>query len=129
MCVYTKGAMNDDDVIKVGNGILNQIKNSDFKIKIDPFWYCAEKKTTLIISEVSDYSLFIKKNLFDAKGVKIKSMDKWLTAKEIIATPSGSVLYFEDKVSGIFKNKCIYPVKIYTLELDSFVEKILKTLP
>jgi len=111
-----------EDVIKVGNGILDQIKNSDFKIQIDPFWFCVEKKTTLIISEVADYSLFVKKNLSDVKGVRIKtkSMDKWLTAKEIIATSSGSVLYFEDKVGDIFRDGCIYSAKIYTEYTKNF---------
>lgn len=121
----------NDDVINVGNGILNQIKNSDFKIQIDPFWFFAEKKTTLIISEVADYSLFVKKNFSDVKGVRIKtkSMDSWLTTKEIIATPSGSVLYFEDKVKGIFKKGCIYPIIIYTpLSYNELINMYLENL-
>lgn len=105
----------NDDVIKVGHGILDQIKKSAFKIKIDPFIFYEEKKTTLIVSDVADYSFFVKKDLSDVKVVKIKTklMDSWLTAKEIIATSAGSILYFEDKVSGIFKNGCIYPARIY----------------
>lgn len=106
----------NDDVIKVGDGILDQIKASNFEIKIDPLIFYDEKKTTLITSEVADYFIFVKKDLSDAKGVRIKtkSMDRWLTAKEIMATSAGSILYFEDKVMDIFKNGCIYPAKIYT---------------
>lgn len=121
----------NDYVIKVGDGILDQIEKSDFGIKIDPFWYCEEKKTTLIVSDVADYSFFVKKDLSDVKGVRIKtkSMNKWLTAKEIMATPSGSVLYFEDKVSGIFKNECIYPVVLYfKYSKDSFYKKMIELL-
>lgn len=104
-----------DNVIKVGKGILEQIKNTDFKIKIDPFFFLEEKKTTLTISEAADYSVFIKKALSDIKGVRIKtkSMDKWLTTKEIMATPSGSILYFKEKVGDIFKSGCIYPALLY----------------
>lgn len=105
----------DEDIIKVGKGILDQIKNSDFKIEIDPFFFLEEKKTTLIFSEVADYSVFIKKYLSGIKGVRIKtkSIDKWLTTKEIMATPSGSILYFKEKVGDIFKSGCIYPALLY----------------
>lgn len=120
-----------DDVIKVGNGILNQIKKSNFENKIDPFWYCNKKHTTVIVSEVADYSLFVKKNLSNVRGVRIKtkSMDSWLTAKEIIATPSGGILYFEDKVKGIFKKGYIYPIIMYTpLNREEFLSECLKKL-
>lgn len=105
-----------EDVIKAGNGLWDQILiPNGLKIDLLAFVY-EEKKTTLITSEVADYSIFVKRNLSDVKAVRIKtkSMDKWLTTKEIMATPSGSVLYFEDKVGDIFRNGCIYPAKIYT---------------
>lgn len=117
----------NNDVIKVGNGILDQIKNSNFKIKIDPFWYCEEKKTTIIVSEAADYSVFIKKDLSGIKGVSIKtkSMDKWLTTEEIMVTPSGSILYFKEKVGDIFKSGCIYPALLYYRPTNKSLEKTL----
>ena len=89
------------------DGIRDQFRN--------PNLGCTGKKTAIPISDISDYSIFIKKNLSDAKGFSIKTKSsKWYKAKEILPSPSGSVLYFDEQVGEIFKKGCIYPVVIFS---------------
>lgn len=91
----------------VKRGLLRQMES--------PYWGCERKKTTVSVLDVGDYSIFIKKNLEDAKGLLIKTKSsEWYEAKEIMSSPSGSVLYFDGQVGEIFKKGCIYPVVVFS---------------
>ncbi len=96
-----------------------------------PYWGCMKKETTVVVSDIGDYSIFIKKYIGDAKGFFIRTKSsKWYEAKEIIPSPSGSVLYFDEQVGEIFKKGCIYPVIIlnsYVLSLK-MIQKAAETL-
>jgi hypothetical protein len=101
---------NSEDVQK---GLLSQMES--------PYWGCERKKTTVSVFDVGDYSIFIKKNLEDAKGLLIKTKSsKWYEAKEIIPSPSGSVIYFNEQVGKIFKKGCIYPIVIVSPYVFSY---------
>lgn len=97
----------------------------------DPNLGCAGKKTAIPISDISDYSIFVKKNLSDAKGFSIKTKSsKWYKAKEILPSPSGSVIYFDEQIGKVFKKGCIYPVVIMLPRVLTFklIERITKGL-
>lgn len=97
----------DDDEPWKPKGLLGQMKR--------PYWGCEKKKSTVPVFDVGDYSIFIKKNLEDAEGFFIRTKSsKWYEAKEIMPSPSGSVLYFDEQVGEIFKKGCIYPVVIFS---------------
>ena len=88
-------------------GLLGQMKRL--------YWGYEKKKSTVPVFDVGDYSIFIKKNLEDAEGFFIRTKSsKWYEAKEIMPSPSGSVLYFDEQVGEIFKKGCIYPVVIFS---------------
>lgn len=113
----------DDDDPWKPKGLLSQMER--------PYWGCEKKKSTVPVFDVGDYSIFIKKNLEDAKGFFIRTKSsEWYEAKEIITSPSGNILYFNEKVGEIFKKGCIYPVIIlnsYVLSLKR-LEKTMRTL-
>lgn len=97
----------DDDEPWKPKGLLGQMEM--------PYLGCEKKKSTVPVFDVGDYSIFIKKNLEDAKGFFIKTKSsKWYEAKEIMSSPSGSVLYFDEQVCEIFKKGCIYPAVIFS---------------
>lgn len=86
-----------------------------------PYSGCLNKKTTVPVSDIGDYSLFIKKNLGEARGFFIRTKSsKWYEAKEIIPSPSGSVIYFNEQVGKIFKKGCIYPIVIVSPYVFSY---------
>lgn len=97
----------------------------------DPNLGCVGKRTAIPISDISDYSIFVKKNLSDAKGFSIKTKSsKWYKAKEILPSPSGSVIYFDEQIGKVFKKGCIYPVVIILPRVLTFklIERITKDL-
>lgn len=103
---------NDDEPWKP-RGLLSSMES--------PYWGCARKKTTIPVSDIGDYSLFIKKNLGEARGFFIRTKSsKWYEAKEIIPSPSGSVIYFNEQVGKIFKKGCIYPIVIVSPYVFSY---------
>lgn len=69
---------------------------------------------TVIVMEVGEYSIVVKKNLQRVEGFWIKTRTSdWFTSKEIIASPECSVVYFNKPVGNVFKKGCIYPVLFY----------------
>lgn len=70
-------------------------------------------KTTIIASEVGDYSIFVKKNLsgWNFIWLTTKKAPRWFQVKEVIPSPSGSMLYFESLIKDVFKKGCIYPIR------------------
>lgn len=79
--------------------------------KYKGIYYYKCKKCTLIVSDISEYSLFIKKDLSKYKFILIwsKKMSGGLQTKDIISSPSGSILYFDKPINNVFKKGCIYP--------------------
>ena len=100
----------------------NPINRSLYEVELppsfslSPFLFCEKHKKTVIVKDVGDYSMLINKDLTKARGIKIKTKKSkcWFTPIDILSTPSGSVLSFNEKVGDIFKKGCIYPVIIYT---------------
>lgn len=106
--------------IYVGDGILEQIQNSNFEIKIDMSKYhnfiYHEQKAKIYPQDIGEYSMFIKRTLpadTEVVSVKSKKHDKEFFTKNFLSTPSGTVLYFEESIKGIFKVGCMYPAIIY----------------
>lgn len=72
------------------------------------------KKKTVFVSDVGEYTLFIKKDLKNLRyadiTIKTRKSD-WFTPSEIITSPEGSLLYFDKRVKGIFKKNHIYTIQ------------------
>ena len=106
--------------IFVGNGILDQIQNSNFEIKVDMSKYhnfiYHEQETNIIPVDIGEYSMFIKRTLpsnTEVVSIKSKKGDEEFFTKNFLSTPGGTVLYFEESIKGIFKVGCMYPAIIY----------------
>ena len=89
---------------------------------------CKKIRTTVVVGDIGDCSIFIKKDLTRAKGIAIKSKKhpEWIETRDIFSTTSGSIIYFDEKVKNFFKENCIYPVLIYETPDFSRIEKLLK---
>ena len=86
-----------------------------------------EQKAKIISVDVGEYSMFIKRKLpSDTEVVSIKSKkhDEEFFTKNFLSTPSGTVLYFEKSIKGIFKVGCMYPAIIYRDKLSWILEQI-----
>lgn len=70
------------------------------------------RKITVNITDIDDYSIFIKKNLGGTKIIYIKTKKSpyWYRTAEIISNPCGSILYFKEQVGKVFKKGCMYPI-------------------
>lgn len=94
-----------EDKIFCGNGILDQIKEADFEIKVDPWSYYYKSERHLKAIDVGEYSVFVKEDLSEVKGVIVYSgkEDKLLKSQEILPSEKGSMIYFDNKVADIIK--------------------------
>lgn len=93
-----------EDKIFCGNGILDQIKEADFKIKVDPWSSYYESDRYLKAIDIGEYSVFVKEDLSGVKGVRVyRESVKLLESQEILPSEKGSMIYFDNKVAGIIK--------------------------
>lgn len=100
-----------EDKIFCGNGILDQIKEADFEIKvadfeikIDPWSSYYKSERHLKAVDVGEYSVFVKEDLSEVKGIRVyKGEEKLLESQEILPSEKGSMIYFDNKVAGIIK--------------------------
>lgn len=61
------------------------------------------ESTVFMPYEVGEYSMFIKEDLVDTKQVGLyNDVGTLFKTKEIVSTPEGSILYFDDRLNGIF---------------------------
>lgn len=93
-----------EDEILCGNGILEQIKEVDFKIKVDPWSSYYEGDRYLKAIDIGEYSVFVKEDLSGVKGVRVyRESVKLLESQEILPSEKGSMIYFDNKIADIIK--------------------------
>lgn len=110
----------------------NSIGIVDYDVEVQRDY--AVKEATIVLSDVGDYSVFIKGNFpdwVDIVGISRKGGHKWYESKEILKSSEGIVAYFDEEVGKIFKKNCIYPLKLFRkIELfDLFSDEMWKNVP
>jgi hypothetical protein len=71
---------------------------------------------TAIVKDVGEYSIFIQKKLpkwADILSISRKGKRKWYTSQEALKTPEGIIFYFDERIDGVFKKGCIYPIRVF----------------
>lgn len=101
-------------------GLLDQLEESFYL-------GCKEEHSSIKILEVGEYSLFVKENLDKIKEVIInrRCHTKVFKSKEILPSPSGSIIYFDETVKKDFRKNCSYPTTQYKkieISLKAFEE-------
>lgn len=101
--------MEKDSIIHTGKGLLEQIELSDYEIKIDEFSHYFKQDKVLKIKEVGEYSIFVKDDLESVEGVRLYQDNKIvLQSTNVLPSRSGSMIYFDEKVSNtILPNTCL----------------------
>ena len=91
----------DEEPIKIGNGIIEQIEQTD----IWDYMHWGKRDTLrLKIVDVGDYSLCVSGDLTKYNSVCIRlSRNLRFDSDSILPSSEVSVIYFSDKVSSIFK--------------------------
>lgn len=68
----------------------------------------------LLPVEIGDISVFIREDLTGAVGMKVYlDMRDSIDAKEILPSPSGSMVYFDTDISKVFSTGCAYMAKVF----------------
>jgi hypothetical protein len=92
--------------VKIGNGLLRQC---------DTFFLGERSKySTIIIEDIGDNTVFVKKNLskFNRLSLWSRKCKSPYISSEIISAPTGSIIYFKESLPNEFKKGNIYPVRL-----------------
>lgn len=106
----------------VRNGIFSQVKAGNFNLS-------KETKITLTPIEVGEYSIYVKESLDNTLLVEVND----IVSKEVINTPEGSIIYFDEKVpENVSKYSrlpavAVSPIRISMKDIEEFTKYIFES--
>lgn len=106
-------------LVYTGNGILDQLK-----VDIVPSW---AEHTVFMPYEVGEYSIFIKEDLEGIIEVGIyNDAHTQFRTEEIVSSSEGSILYFKEKLQGIFAGFIYRGWTLKTFDYKEVMSKLLE---